>query len=180
MKTPAETAAVGNEFSHQVALFQWCNMVAAFGVAAANCSKSYTERGEAQKWALYHKDQIYELSWLYAVKNAVGRNNAIAGARNAAEGVKAGVPDLCLPVPIKAPCTVLGGKSYHGLYIELKRIEIRSPKSGNICVAKGKTSDAQDKWCEFLRNSGYAVAVCYGWEAARDVLLQYLNGEFRG
>lgn len=179
MKTPAQTASIGSEFSDQVALFQWCNMAAEFGVAAANCDFAYTQKGLAAKLALTGNDKRYELSWLYAVKNA-GHGDAIRGARSAAEGVKAGVPDLCLPVPIRAPCTVLGGKSYHALYIELKRAEIRSPITGNVCVAKGKVSDAQVRWCDFLRANDYAVAVCYGWEAARDVLLQYLKGQFNG
>lgn len=64
-----------------------------------------------------------ELSMLYAVPNG-GKRDRIEAAHLKLQGVKAGVPDLCLAVP--------KGK-YHGLYIELK-------------VGRNKTSEHQDKW----------------------------------
>lgn len=50
-----------------------------------------------------------ELSMLYAVPNG-GRRDKAEAAHLKRQGVRAGVPDLCLAVP--------KGK-YHGLYIEL-------------------------------------------------------------
>ena len=60
------------------------------------------------EWAEGQLIQHPELKMLYAIPNG-GARNAITGALLKAEGVKPGVPDLCLPVA--------RGK-YHGLYIE--------------------------------------------------------------
>lgn len=98
-----------------------------------------------------------ELNWLFHVPNGGLRNKATAGKLRA-EGVKSGVPDVCLPV-------ARGG--WHGLYIELKR------RKG------GRLSDEQREWIGFLESQGYRVCVCAGWEAARDCLLAYLDGEVR-
>ena len=58
-----------------------------------------------------HKGRWPELGMLFAVPNGGDRNMLVA-KKLKAEGVKKGVPDLCLPLP-------RGG--YHGLYIEMKR-----------------------------------------------------------
>lgn len=169
MKTPAQTAATGTEFSHQAALFQWANVAAKFGLTAAGNDFTYTQPGLAAKLLLSYNDAVPELAWLFAIKNA-GHGDAIRGARSAAEGVKAGVPDLCLPVPRPKPNAFDGPSNckYHGLYIELKR-----PKSEH--KRKGVASIAQDDWQAHLSSVGYRVAVSYGWEHARDCLLQYLG-----
>lgn len=82
--------------------------------------------------------------------------NRTEAAKLKGEGVRAGVPDLCLPVS-------RGG--YHGLYIELKRI------SG------GRVSPEQRKWLESLRQEGYMAVVCHGWDEARHTIESYLDGE---
>ena len=82
-----------------------------------------------------------------------GSRNKIEAAHLKAQGVKAGVPDICLPVP--------RGK-YHGLYIELK-------------YGKNKPTAAQLCWLNNLNMQGYAVAICWGWEKAKDVIIAYLN-----
>ena len=92
---------------------------------------------------------------LYHVPNGGSRKKSEAG-RFKAEGVKAGVPDLCLPV-------ARGG--YHGLYIELKRLK------------HSKTSEDQKAWIEKLNEQGYCAVVCKGWEAAAKVITEYLNME---
>ena len=73
-----------------------------------------------------------------------------------AEGVKAGVPDICLPVP---------RGEWHGLYIELKRRE------------RGRVSAEQTAWLEALMRQGYATAICRGWEDAKRVILAYLGAK---
>ena len=69
------------------------------------------------------------------------------------QGVKSGVPDLCLPVP---------RGQYHGLYIEMK-------------TESGHTSDEQEWWGERLQAQGYVWRVCHGWQAAVAVLEWYLQ-----
>ena len=105
------------------------------------------------QWARLQSGKYPELSLLYHVPNGGSRNRAEA-ARLQAEGVKAGVPDLCLPVPRGA---------FHGLYIELKR------------VRGSRTSDLQVGWMESLMKQGYCVAICKGWEQAAQTIIEYLE-----
>ena len=94
------------------------------------------------------------LRLMYHVPNGGSRN--VIEARNLRrQGVKAGVPDICLP------CARNG---FHGLYIELKR------QKG------GRVSAEQREMLEGLRREGYVAVVCEGWEAARDAILEYLEG----
>ena len=112
-------------------------------------------------WAELVKGKYPALSLLFAVPNFSGRLGKvppIAAIRQAqrlnAEGRKKGVPDVILPV-------ALG--DYHGLFIELKRV-------------KGcEVSEEQQQWHLALRQQGYRVEVCKGWESARDVLVEYLT-----
>lgn len=105
-------------------------------------------------WAAMQSGQYPELNLLYHVPNGGSRHKAEAG-RLRAEGVKAGVPDLCLPV---------ARGQYHGLYIELKR------------QRGGRTSDHQSEWLDALSAQGYKAALCYGWEQAAGTIIEYLTG----
>lgn len=114
-----------------------------------------TESQEQQclfRWAAYQSAFLPELDMLYHVPNGGSRRKSEAG-RFRAEGVKAGVPDLCLPV-------ARGG--YHGMYIELKR------QKG------GRTSPEQERWMKALKEQGYFVVLCEGWEAAAKLIMFYL------
>ena len=170
-------AKTKSEFASQVSLFMWANMAANFGLKAANDPESYKVAGCAQNWADFKRDQVPQLKWLHAIKNA-GHGDAVRGAMSKAEGVKAGVPDIMLPVAVQFdyrkdwPFKVRAvGPGWHiacGLYIELKRL--KSSRG-----AAGSTSEVQDEWREYLTQAGYAVEVCHGWEAARDAILRYLG-----
>lgn len=100
------------------------------------------------QWAAYHS----KLKYMYAVPNG-GSRNLIEAANLKRQGVKSGVPDICLPV---------AREDYHGLYIELK-------------VGKNKISENQKEWMEYLTKAGYKTAVCYGFEEAKGLLLDYLG-----
>jgi len=89
----------------------------------------------------------------YAVPNGGSRNPAEAKNLKA-EGVSAGVPDVCIPVP---------NKKYHGLYIEMKR------QKG------GKVSEKQKEWIEKLNKLGYLAVVCRGYDEAREVVEEYMK-----
>lgn len=114
-----------------------------------------TEQQWLMQWAEMAKGAHPELRMLYHIPNE-GKRSRKTGARMRAEGLKKGVPDLCLPV---ARC----GK--HGLYIELKRSK------------GGRLSEAQSDWLDRLMAEGYGVAVCHGWEDAARVIERYLGGE---
>ena len=104
-------------------------------------------------WANNARRAYPELRWLYATPNA-GKRLGKAGALMVAEGLRKGVPDLTLPVP-------RGG--YHGLYIELKR-------PGRYAVAP-----EQKEWLEGLRQNGYRAEIAVGWDAARELIVEYLE-----
>lgn len=110
------------------------------------------EQQSLMQWAEYFSKNIPELELLYHIPNG-GKRSKREAARFKREGVKAGVPDLHLPV-------ARGG--YHGLYVEMK-------------APKGKTSKNQENWIEKLTNQGYYVVVCYGWEEASKSILSYLD-----
>jgi len=129
---PEDYARPDDEHSQQVALFMW---VALIGVR-----------------------QYPELSLLFAIPNGGARDVRVA-RKLKAEGVKAGVPDLFLPV---------GRGGWHGLFVEMKT-PARKPKRNG----KGGVSDEQAAFGEKVQEQGYGWCVCYGWEGARDVLLAY-------
>ena len=62
------------------------------------------------KWAKLQENVYPALRLLYHIPNG-GKRDKVTAARLKAAGVKAGVPDICLPVPA-------GG--CNGLYIEMK------------------------------------------------------------
>jgi len=71
-------------------------------------------------------------------------------------GMKRGYPDIFLPV-------ARGG--YHGLFIELKR------------VRGGVVSPYQKQWLNDLTDQGYFACVCRGADAAKRLLVKYLDDE---
>jgi hypothetical protein len=75
-------------------------------------------------------------------------------------GVKPGVPDIFIPLPILSYEEKI---HYHGLFIELKR------KVG------GKVSDAQVEWLKYLQGKGYYAVVAYGFDEAKGIVEYYLG-----
>ena len=106
------------------------------------------------------------LKWIYAVPNGGDRHKAVA-AKLKAEGVKPGVPDLCLPFPKVAQDVRYGEGHYYyccGLYIEMKSKE-----------AKGRVSPDQKEWLEYLNGVGYKVGVAWNADEAIQILEDYLG-----
>lgn len=176
---PEQIAKSGLEHGEQAALLAWCAMAARFGDHLANLMTTYDGRMAKE---LPNEFAIPQLKLLFAINNAVGRNSVQHGARNKAEGVKSGIPDLLLPVAkiysVKRKpdlaLNVLGQyeiTQHHGLFVEMKR---RSAYSETNQLAG--TSTEQKHWIGALAVEQYAVAVCYGWQHARDTILQYLRG----
>lgn len=116
----------------------------------------HTEQAAYIQWCEMQKNVYPALAWVYAVPNGGQRHKAVAGKMKA-EGQKAGVPDLCLPIPKANP----HGGIYCGLYMETK-------------VKPNKPTSEQNKWLEFLA-SYYAVAVCYGFDDLKAVTLWYIS-----
>jgi hypothetical protein len=113
------------------------------------------EQAALMQWLAYAEMYHPELRLLHHIPNGGGRN-PIEAKHLKEQGVKAGIPDLFLPC-------ARGG--WHGLYIEMKR-----RKGGRVSIEQKKTIIA-------LRVQGYRVEVCEGWEKARDVIKEYMEGE---
>ena len=113
----------------------------------------HQEQVALMQWAKLAEAKYPELALLYAIPNGGKRHIGVA-RKLRAEGVKSGVPDLCLPV---------ARAGFHGLYIELKRQK------------NWKLSKVQKEWIETLEFQDNRVCICVGWEDARGVIEAYLN-----
>lgn len=84
-----------------------------------------TEQMSVMDWARWNQNAHPELELLHHCPNGGSRNKAEA-VKLKQMGVKAGIPDLCLPVPMGM---------YNGLYIEMKydtgRLEDSQKKDPN-------------------------------------------------
>lgn len=188
-------AKTRNEYAEQVALFMWAGKAERFGWRAANDPECYNTKQEENEAALakyilpgfgsYYDDglgksvavdmfpAIPKLKWLHAIHNQ-GHGDAKRGADAKAGGVKAGVYDIFLPVPRtlwqheKGVWIDNSFPVVAGLYVELKRLK-------SARGAAGKASAKQEEFGADMSAEGYEVAVCVGWEAARDKIMDYLN-----
>lgn len=125
--TPEQLARGGTEHAHQTALFCWAAM--------AEQKRAYPG-----------------LELMFAIPNGGERNKIVAGNLKA-EGVKAGVLDIFLPVP-------RGG--FHGLFIEMK-------------VKPNKPTTEQKEFQAAVELQGYATVVCYSWVEAAMSIKRYMN-----
>lgn len=110
-----------------------------------------TEQIRLFAWAKQNEAFIPELKLLHHIPNE-GKRKQTTGQILKAEGLKSGVPDVCLPVP---------KNGYSGLYIEMK-------------FGKNKPTKNQEEFMELLRQQGHKVAVCYSAEEARELIRCYL------
>lgn len=111
-----------------------------------------TEQETLIQWCGWQQGKYPELKLIYHVPNG-GSRNTLEAANLKRQGVKAGVPDLCLPV---------ARNGFHGLYIEMK-------------YGKNKTTENQKEWLEELTAQGYFTTVCYGAEEAERIIARYLQ-----
>lgn len=135
------------EHEHQVNVIQWCELMVG-------------------KYPM--------LRWIYAVPNGARTARSTAN-RLKAEGMKAGVPDLCLPYPTRNTFrlkdedgeTALEYSSIQccGLYIEMKSKD-----------TKGRVSKDQQEWLDYLSSVGYRVVTAWTSEEAIKAIEEYLNG----
>ena len=87
---------------------------------------------------------------IFAIPNGGHRHKKVA-VKMKNEGVKAGVPDLFLPV---------ARNGYHGLFIEMK-------------FGRRKPTDSQTEWLDTLSREGYCAAVCWGAADAIETIEDY-------
>ena len=110
------------------------------------------EQMAVMDWAEKRTSVYPALKLLHHIPNG-GKRTITEAKRFKAMGVKAGVPDLCLPYP--------SGK-YHGLYIEMK-------------TDKGRPTAAQREYLSWLNQAGYKAVMCHGAEEAIEQIWGYLD-----
>ena len=112
-----------------------------------------------------HQERIPELKWMYAIPNGGHRHKVVAGKLKA-EGVKSGVPDICLPISSEIVTNeddeIPGFETYSALYIEMK-------------IGRNKPTEKQQEWIDGLRSMGNYVEVCYSCDEAWAVIMDYLG-----
>jgi len=107
-----------------------------------------------------HQEQVKVVQYcdikkipILAIPN--GSNKSIVAAKKfKAEGLRAGVPDLFIP---------LAKHNYHGLFVEMKR-----QKGGTV-------SKDQKAWIEKLNSLGYKAVVCKGAAIAIEEIEHYME-----
>lgn len=125
----------------------------------------HQEQVELFRWAKQHEGKIQELRFLFAIPNGAklpygrdrkGQRFSREAVRLLEEGLKPGVPDIMLAFPFRG---------FSGLFIELKRAK----------KSLSKVSGDQQAWIDALAANGYRVEICYGAEAAKAAILDYLE-----
>lgn len=134
---PSETnrSGEGSEHAHQVDVIRWCRL---------------------------NEGRYPDLRWIFAIPAGEHRHIAVAN-RLKAEGVKPGLPDLCLPVKRSI---------YGALWVEMK-----TPGHKPVRGGKGGLSDAQHAWRLHLLEAGYRHVVAYGADEAIREIETYLRLE---
>lgn len=133
--------------------------------SAVPARTEHNEQADLISWAAKARamyalaPDLSALDMLFAIPNAGGfsggfKANAVRVARLKREGVRSGVPDLMLAVPVG---------QHPGLFIEMKR------------ERDSRASAEQRAFITNLRTVGYLAVVCNGFDEARAVLETYLR-----
>ena len=107
---------------------------------------------ELFKWAKSYEWEYPELRLMFHIANE-GKRSAVSGYHLKQQGLKSGLPDICLPI-------ARGG--FHALYIELK-------------AESGRLQDNQKQWLDDLTKQGYKAVTAFGLEKAKEVITDYLS-----
>ena len=103
-------------------------------------------------WASYAPTKGLDVRLLWAMPNAAKRSYALANHMKS-EGLRAGVPDLFLALPIPL---------FHGLFVEMKS-------------TKGKPTAEQAHYLALLRGQEYNCVVCHGADEAMTAIKAYVE-----
>lgn len=105
-------------------------------------------------WAasMIAQGRIPELENMFAIPNGGQRNKAVA-VKLKQEGVKKGVLDIFLAMPIHENA---------GLFIEMK-------------FTDGRLSSEQKEWLVRFESAGFQVRTCWNWVAAAKEIILYLG-----
>ena len=131
-------------------------------IVSASVSEE-AEQAHMMAWCEWAQKKYPQLDLAVHVPNE-GKRSAAAGYKLKQAGMRAGFPDFLLPVPI---IDTDGKLIYSGLAIELK-------KTG------GRPTDKQIDWLEKLEEAKHAVAICWGADAAIELISAYCRKDIDG
>lgn len=111
------------------------------------------------EWCNLHLKKYPALNLAFAIPNG-GQRSIITASILKREGVRAGVPDWCLPVIASKPYS--SEELSAGLWLEFKH-------------GKNKLTPAQKEYARLLVCYGHEFYVCYDVDEAIKVTLDYLK-----
>lgn len=151
--TPAQLAKTGSEHGEQAAVFAWAAMAYRYGFVAASDDNCYAGKEYCES-TYGTANGVEALDEMFAIPNGGERHKAVAGNLKA-EGVKRGIPDIMLPLPVG---------NAHGLFVEMKKVK------------DGTVSPEQRDRIARLKKRGYTCYVCKGWVSAVQTIQAYIEG----
>jgi hypothetical protein len=101
--------------------------------------------------------------YIFAVPNGGYGLSPALGAKMKAMGLKAGVSDLCLPVP---------SGIYHGLFLEMKKQHMHFQYPS---LVKAAYKENQLEWQERMQLAGYKAEFAFGAGEAIDIIQEYIR-----
>lgn len=126
------------------------------GLASVAAGHEHQHQVVVATWALLHQRKYPALECLFAIPNG-GKRDVRVAAKLKLEGVKAGVLDLQLPVPMHG---------WAGLWVEMKH-------------GKNDLTPAQRRWAAAMSEVGHLVAVCWSADWAIRIIEDYLEGKWK-
>jgi len=117
-----------------------------------NTFKYNNKRTEATEQIAVIQYCDYNNIKIFAIANG-GSRHILEAVNLKKQGVKAGVPDLFIPIP---------NNEFHGLFIEMK-------------YGKNKPTEAQKEWLAYLNSVKYKSIVCYSTNEAINTINDYLK-----
>lgn len=108
-------------------------------------------------WLNYHP----VLREFFCKNDNEGKRSPLQGYNLKRLGLRPGVSDILIYYPTK---------TYHGLWLEVKRNKkySASERSANSWIA-------QEKFIETVKSVGFAGHFCYGWLEGKIIIENYLN-----
>lgn len=119
----------------------------------------HSEQVALFSWAKLMEGRHPQLKWMFAIPNGGKRKN---GWWEKAEGLKKGVHDIFLPIPIHFDADF--ETIHHGLFIEMK-------------FNKNKLTKEQKEFKAAMDAEGYKTVTCWTFEEAKQAIIDYLGIE---
>jgi hypothetical protein len=129
----------------------------------------HEEQSTVIQWAAWHQNRYPQLKWLHSTPNGAklpyrktrsGKRFSSEAVKLKAEGLKSGVADLFLPVPVDN----MGGTGLHfcGLWIEMK-------------AGDNKPTEEQLEFLYDMNAAGYLAMTAWGSDYAITCIATYLG-----